>query len=61
VMGAEDFAFYLAEQGGVPGVIFRLAVESEANLHSARFDFGSRGIEPGILMLGNLALRAAQP
>jgi len=56
-MGGEDFAFYLTDQGGVPGCIFRLGVESNANLHSARFDFGSEALEPGILMMVNVALR----
>ena len=56
-MGGEDFAFYLTDQGGVPGAIFRLGVESDQNLHTARFDFGSQGLEPGILMMANIALR----
>ena len=56
-MGAEDFAFFLADQGGVPGVIFGLAVESQANLHTSRFDFGSAALEPGILTMANVALR----
>jgi len=55
-MGGEDFAFYLTEQGGVPGCIFRLGVESDANLHTPRFDFGSAALEPGILMLPICAL-----
>lgn len=58
-MGAEDFAFYLADQGGVPGVIFSLGVETDVNLHTARFDFGSAALETGILMMANVALRAA--
>ena len=57
-MGGEDFAFYLADQGGAPGVIFGLGIESRENLHTARFDFGSAALEPGILMMANLALRA---
>jgi amidohydrolase len=57
LMGAEDFAYYLPEQGGVPGALFFLGVETDANLHSSRFDFGSAGLEPGILMLANTALR----
>jgi amidohydrolase len=59
-MGAEDFAFYLSDQGGVPGVLFRLGVGADASLHSARFDFGSAALEPGILMLANVALRALE-
>jgi amidohydrolase len=55
-MGGEDFSFYLSDQGGAPGVIFRLGVESRAHLHSARFDFGSAALEPGILVMVNLAL-----
>ncbi len=55
-MGAEDFAFYLEDQGGVPGVIFGLGIETDANGHSPHFDFGSAGLEPGILMLANIAL-----
>jgi amidohydrolase len=59
-MGSEDFAFYLPDQGGVPGVLFRLGVGGKAGLHTARFDFGSAALEPGILMLGNVALRALE-
>jgi len=59
-MGGEDFAFYLPEQGGVPGVIFQLGVGAESGLHTARFDFGSEALEPGILMMANLALRALE-
>jgi metal-dependent amidase/aminoacylase/carboxypeptidase family protein len=57
-MGAEDFSFYLADQGGVPGVIFGLGIETEANAHSPHFDFGSAGLETGMLMLANLAMRS---
>lgn len=57
-MGGEDFAFYLSDQGGVPGVIFQLGVGTVENLHTARFDFGSAALKPGILMLANVALRA---
>jgi len=60
-MGAEDFAFYLPDQGGVPGVIFQLGVGTTENLHTARFDFGSKALEPGILMLANVALEALTP
>jgi amidohydrolase/hippurate hydrolase len=59
-MGAEDFAFYLSDQGGVPGVLFQLGVGSDAGLHSARFDFGSAALGPGILMMANVALRALE-
>jgi metal-dependent amidase/aminoacylase/carboxypeptidase family protein len=55
-MGAEDFAFYLPPQGGVSGVIFSLGVESDAYIHNPHFDFGSKALEPGILMMANLAL-----
>jgi amidohydrolase len=55
-MGAEDFAFYLPPQGGVPGVIFSLGVECDAYIHNPHFDFGSKALEPGILMMANLAL-----
>ncbi len=57
-MGAEDFAFYLPEQGGVPGVIFHLGVECGANLHTSRFDFGSEALRPGILVMANVACSA---
>jgi len=56
-MGAEDFGCYLEEQGGVPGCLFRLGVETDDPVHSARFDFGHRALEPGILMMSNLAIR----
>jgi metal-dependent amidase/aminoacylase/carboxypeptidase family protein len=55
-MGGEDFAFYLPEQGGVPGAMFFLGVESDEGLHTPRFDFGSAALESGILMMANLAL-----
>ena len=57
LMGGEDFAFYLPEQGGVPGAFVFMGVEMDENLHTARFDFGSAALKPGILMLTNLALR----
>jgi len=57
-MGAEDFAFYMADQGGVPGVMFRLGVESKENGHTSRYDFGEQALETGILMMANVALRA---
>jgi amidohydrolase len=57
-MGAEDFAFYMADQGGVPGVMFRLGVESSENGHTSRFDFGEEAVEPAILMMANVALKA---
>ena len=55
MMGAEDFAYYLPEQDGVPGAMFRIGVETTANHHTARFDFGSAALKPGILMLANVA------
>jgi amidohydrolase len=55
-MGAEDFSYYLADQGGVPGAMFSIGIESDENHHTSRFDFGSAAIEPGILMLANLAV-----
>ena len=57
-MGAEDFAFYLEDQGGAPGVMFSIGVETDENLHTPRFDFGTAALEPGILMMTNVALRA---
>ena len=56
-MGGEDFAYYLTEQGGVPGVIYRLGGECKKPLHSSLFDFGSQSLKPGIAMMANLALR----
>ncbi len=56
-MGGEDFAFYLTAQGGVPGCMFRLGVETDENLHTSRFDFGSKALDTGILMMTNSALR----
>jgi len=55
VMGSEDFSYYLPEQGGVPGAMFRLGIETTANHHTPRFDFGSAALEPGILMMANVA------
>ncbi len=55
-MGAEDFSFYLEEQGGVPGCLFRLGVETDEAIHTAGFDFGSAAIESGILMMANIAI-----
>ncbi len=59
-MGGEDFAYYLADQGGAPGCIFRFGVGSEAVLHSPTFDFGSAALEPAILLMANVALRALE-
>ena len=36
-------------------MIFRLGVETDVNLHTPRFDFGSAALEPGILMMTNVA------
>jgi len=56
-MGGEDFSQYLEEQGGVPGCMFRLGVETDAPIHTAKFDFGQAALEPGILMMSNVAIR----
>ncbi|UCF99706.1 MAG: amidohydrolase [Spirochaetaceae bacterium] len=54
VMGAEDFAFYLAK---VPGVFLRLGLgEDSPSLHSAEFDFNDQAIEAGITVMSALAL-----
>jgi amidohydrolase len=54
VMGAEDFAFYLAK---VPGVFLRLGLgEDWPGLHSAAFDFNDQAIEAGITVMSALAL-----
>ena len=58
-MASEDFAFYLPDQGGAPGAMFQLGIETDENHHTPRFDFGSGALEPGILMMLNVALRAA--
>ena len=55
-MGAEDFSYYLSDQGGVPGAMFNIGIECDANHHTSRFDFGRAALEPGILMMGNLAV-----
>jgi hippurate hydrolase len=56
-MGADDFGYFLEEQGGVPGCLFRLGVETDHPVHSAKFDFGHQALEAGILMMSNLAIR----
>ena len=56
-MGGEDFAYYLTEQGGVPGCLFKLGLGCKAQLHTAQFDFGASALPYGILMLANLARR----
>jgi amidohydrolase len=54
VMGAEDFAFYLAK---IPGVFLRLGLgEDWPGLHSAEFDFNDQAIEAGITVMCALAL-----
>ncbi len=58
-MASEDFAFYLPDQGGAPGAMFQLGIETKENHHTPRFDFGTAALEPGILVLLNVALRAA--
>ncbi len=55
-MGADDFSYYLSEQGGVPGCLVRLGVETDQPLHTDGFDFGHRALEPGILLLANTCL-----
>ena len=55
-MGADDFSYYLPEQGGVPGCIVRLGIETDQPLHTEGFDFGHESLEPGILLLGNACL-----
>ena len=55
-MGADDFSYYLSEQGGVPGCMIRLGVETEAALHTAEFDFGHRAIGPGLRLLAACCL-----
>ena len=57
-MGGEDFAFYTADQGGVPGVMFRMGTGRKEKGHTCRYDFGEEGLEPGILLMANVALRA---
>jgi amidohydrolase len=59
-MTSEDFSFYLEDQGGVPGVIFGLGVGTDAGLHNPHFDFGSAALEPGIMLLCNIALQFLQ-
>jgi amidohydrolase len=56
-MGAEDFAFYLEEQGGVPGCLLRLGVQTDEPVHSAFFDFGHEALQTGILMMTNIAVQ----
>lgn len=56
VMGSEDFAFYLEEQGGVPGAMFSLGVETNEHLHSSYFDFGEKALIPGMTIMSRLAL-----
>jgi len=59
-MTSEDFSFYLEDQGGVPGVIFGLGVGTNVGLHNPHFDFGSEALEPGILLMCNIALQFLQ-
>jgi metal-dependent amidase/aminoacylase/carboxypeptidase family protein len=56
-MGGEDFAYFLEDQGGVPGVIFRVGVDCPANQHTSRFDFGSRAILPALRIMAHLTVR----
>jgi amidohydrolase len=55
VMGAEDFAFYLAK---IPGTFLRLGLgEDWPALHSAGFDFNDEAIEAGIAVMSALAFQ----
>jgi hippurate hydrolase len=55
-MGGEDFAFYLEDNGGVPGAIFRLGIETTAPGHGPRFDFGHKALVPGMRMMAGVAV-----
>jgi amidohydrolase len=55
VMGAEDFSFYLEDQGGVPGTVFRLGTDATVPLHNAGFDFGDGPLLPGMRLMASLA------
>lgn len=55
-MGGEDFAFFLAEQGGVPGCLFGLGTGGTEGLHSPRFDFGDEALAVGMRMFAGLVL-----
>ncbi len=55
-MGGEDFAYYLEDQGGVPGVIFRVGVGGEANQHTPRFDYGAEAILPALKIMAHVAV-----
>jgi amidohydrolase len=54
VMGAEDFAFYLAKCGGA--MFFLGLGESSEPLHTERFDFNDAAVVPGVRMMSRLAL-----
>ena len=41
--------------------MFQLGIGTHVNHHTSRFDFGSAALEPGILMMVNVAIRAAGP
>ncbi len=56
-MGSEDFSYYLEEQGGVPGCLFRLGTGGKSFVHTPTFDFGHVALEPGILMMTNVAIQ----
>ncbi|MHC4778393.1 MAG: M20 metallopeptidase family protein [Planctomycetota bacterium] len=56
-MGGEDFSYYLEDEGGVPGIIFRLGVGCTENQHTSRFDFGSAALVPGMRIMATTALR----
>ena len=57
-MGGEDFSFYLEDNGGVPGAIFRLGIEETAPGHGPRFDFGYKGLVPGMRVMAGVAVEA---
>ena len=53
-MGAEDFAYYIAEH---PGAMFRMGMgEHSAPLHNSHFDFNDKAMKTGILFLVSFAL-----
>ena len=54
-MGGEDFSYFLEDQGGVPGVIFRMGVGCEHAQHSSRFDFGHEALTPAMRIMASLA------
>jgi metal-dependent amidase/aminoacylase/carboxypeptidase family protein len=55
-MGADDFSYYLSEQGGVPGCMIRIGLGGEHPLHSSRFDFGHQALAPTLVLLRQVSL-----